>query len=271
MNLFKGPASSLSLVLLALAWYSCSPSDLGPSGPYDLSYGDSILYLRPQSTDYIVYPTETRAGTYTGFPDGIEIDENTGAINVTGSETGLRYRITHTAPNGTQTSTLVVLSGITFTDKFYNLSLDDSIAFPVYNALESRILPVTGSIFDEGGLANGSGCDVGTVNGRINLAQTVRNGLFGNTPTNDARRDIDIVYRLNDPSSKAVNKLRVRLYYYTSMATVAPDLLETLRDREELGVFLRNTPVFTQAGNNDNARTLREAKPRPPCVIIVGQ
>ena len=76
---------------------------------------------------------------------------------------------------------------------------------------------------------------------------------------------------MNDGSGKAINKLRVRLYYYTSMATVAPDLLETLRDREELGVFLRNNVSPANAGNGTSARTLREAKPRPPCVIIVGQ
>jgi hypothetical protein len=271
MKHITGIFYSLSLVVFSAIYFSCNPSDVEPAGPYKLSYGDSILYLRPQSDDYIVYPTQVREGTFTGFPEGIEIDDHTGAINVTDSETGLRYRITHTAPNGTQTSTLVVLSGITYTDKFYNLSQNDTIALPVYNALESRILPVAGSVFDEGGLANGSGCDVGTINGRINLAQSVRNGLFGSTPANDSRKDIDIVYRLNDGSGKAVNKLRVRLYYYTSMATVAPDLLETLRDREELGVFLRNNLSSAQPGIGASARSLREARPRPPCVIIVGQ
>ncbi len=257
----------ISLILFSLTWLSCDQGDNNPSGPYDLSYGDSILYLRPQAGDYVVYPTERRDGVYEGFPDGIEIDDHTGAINVSKSETGLRYRITHTAPDGRQTQTLVVISGITFTDKFYNLSQNDSIALPVYNAHPARALPLTGSVFDDGGGANASGCDVRTINGQINLAQTVRNGLFGTNPSNDARRDIDIVYRLNDASGKAVNKLRVRLYYYTSMATVAPDLLETLNDREQLGVFLQSAPT----GNTSSARLLREAKPRPPCVIIVGQ
>ncbi|HEX5652534.1 MAG TPA: hypothetical protein VFX58_05640 [Chitinophagaceae bacterium] len=265
-----GIALWLSLVGAAFSWLSCTPGDITATGPYNLGYGDSILYLRNQADDYIVYPLEKRPGTYTGFPDGIEIDENSGAINVSKSETGLRYRITHTAPGGTQTSVTVVLSGINFTDKFYRLSQHDSIAFPVYNALESRLLPVAGSVFDEGGQANGSGCDVKTVNGQINLAQSVRNGLFGNTPSNDDRRDIDIIYRLNDQSGKAVNKIRVRLYYYTSMATVAPDLLQTLQDREELGVFLRSIPIISYpAAGIDHARLLREARPRPPCVIII--
>ncbi|MEO7922220.1 MAG: hypothetical protein ABIR30_00935 [Chitinophagaceae bacterium] len=251
----------LLVIVLSLAWIACNKSGVDqPTGPYILSYGDSIIYAKPSAGDYIISPTTHRDGVYSAFPEGIEIDDNTGAINVTKSETGLRYRITHTAINGTVTNTNVVLSGITFFDSFYNLSQNDSIAFPIYNASATRALPVAGSLFDDGGGANASGCDVKTVNGQINLAQTVRNGLFGNTPANDSRRDIEIVYRLNDNSQKTVNKLKVRLYYYTSMATVAPDLLQTLQDRQTGGVFLRGI-VFE--------RTEQAAKPRPPCVIII--
>jgi len=246
--------------MLAAVLFSCNKPSDNLTGDYQLSYGDSILYLRPVAGDYIVYPLTTRAGEYEGFPEGIEIDVKTGAINVSKSETGLRYRITHTSPDGIKTTTKVVLSGINFTDKFYHLSTNDTIALPVYNSLESRPLPVTGSVFDEGGLANSSGCDIKTFNGQINLAQSVRNGLFGTTPTNDERRDIEIVYRLNDDSQKSVNKLKVRLYYYTSMATVAPDLLETLAARETAGVFLRGIT---------SSRTEQAAKPRPPCIIII--
>lgn len=255
---------------LALTWLSCDKPNNdgnGPSGPYMLSYGDSILYLKPQGGDYVVRPTEVRPGSYEGFPEGIEIDDKTGEINVSKSETGLRYRITHTAPDGTLTETMVVLSGITFTDKYYNLSQNDSIALPVYNALASRVLPVAGSVFDEGGGAQASGCDVQTVNGRINLAKSVRDGLFGANPKNDDRRDIDIVYRLNDGSNKAANKLRVRLYYYTSMATVADDLKQTLKEREDDGVFLRDSRAT--ASTTEQGKIQRLAKPRPPCVVII--
>jgi len=248
-----------ALVVALLTCLSCNKGNDQPASPYNLSYGDSIIYLKVQSSDYIVYPTEQRAGTYSAFPDGIEIDDNTGAINVSKSETGLRYRITHTAPDGTETKTLVVLSGITFPDRFYHLSQHDSIAFPVYNANASRILPVSGSTFDEGNSANSGGCSVQTINGQINLAQSVRNGIFGTTPQNDVRKDFEIAYRLNDASGKTLNKLKVRLYYYNTMADVAPDLLETLQDRADQGVFLRTTG------------SAKVAKPRPPCVIIVNQ
>lgn len=247
---------------------SCSKNGDNNDGPYQLSYGDSILYLKSSGGDYIVYPTSHKSGTYTGFPDGIEIDDLTGAINVSKSETGLRYRITHTATDGTITTTKVVLSGITFTDHYYHLSTGDSVAIPVYNASLSRILPVSGSSFDEGNTANSGGCSVKTTNGQINLAETVRNGVFGSTPQNDVRKDFDIEYRLNDESGKSLNKLRVRLYYYETMADVPPDLLQTLQDREDLGVFLRNN---TASSLNETSRIEKEAKPRPPCVIVIGQ
>lgn len=247
------------LLLICINFLSCTKEG-ADDGVYNLNYGDSIIFLRPSAGDYIVKPATHREGTYSGFPEGIEIDDQTGAINVSKSETGLRYRITHTSPNGTVTTTKLVLSGITFFDKYYRLSQNDTIAFPVYNATAALPLPLSGSVFDEGGAANTSGCDVKTVNGQINLAQTVRNGLFGSTPSNDARRDIEIVYRLNDGSGKIINKLKVRLYYYTSMATVAPDLLQTLAERQNEGVFLRGSGVSGTEGL---------AKPRPPCVIII--
>jgi hypothetical protein len=259
MKQIKILTGSLLLLVLFITWTACNKGSSDPIGPYNLSYGDSIIYLKAQSADYIVSPTEHRAGTYSGFPDGIEIDDNTGAINVSKSETGLRYRITHTAPNGTETKTMIVLSGITFPDKFYRLSQNDSIALPVYNASPARAVPVNGSTFDEGNGANTGGCSVQTLNGQINLAQSVRNGIFGNIPQNDVRKDFEIAYRLNDASGKTLNKLKVRLYYYNTMADVAPDLLETLQDRTDQGVFLRT------------AGTARVAKPRPPCVIIINQ
>jgi len=253
--------NTLPALVLTVFFISCDKNQNGndPAPVYMLSYGDSIVYLRSQSSDYIIYPTETRAGTYSGFPEGIEINETTGAINVSKSETDLRYRITHTSPDGIVTQTKIVLSGITFPDKFYHLSQNDSIAFPVYNANSATALPLNGSVFDEGNGANAGGCSVQTINGQINLAQCIRNGIFGTTPQNDIRKDFEIAYRLNDGSGKALNKLKVRLYYYNSMADVAADLLETLQDRETQGVFLRTSG------------TARVAKPRPPCVIIVNQ
>ena len=267
--MFRKTIFSISvLCAVFLSLHSCKKttdsSPVPPAGSYVLKYPDSIFYLRNQSNDYIVNPLELRPGRYYGFPEGIEIDEATGAINVNKSESGLRYRITHVSPTNDSTTTLIVISGITYPDKFYRLSTGDSMANPVYNASASRILPVNGSIFDDGNGANSGGCSIKTDDAKINLKQCVRNGIFGATPTNDVRKDFDIFYRLNDNSGKAQNKLKVRLYYYDSMADVAPDLLQTLQDRQQEGVFLGGKLTAGTTG------TLGRAKPRPPCIIILG-
>jgi len=250
--------------------FSCTKEG-GNKKSTQFSYGDSILYLKNQTTDYIVYPTEQKPGQYFGFPDGIEIDQTTGAINVSKSESGLRYRVDYVSPEGDTSTTMVVVSGINFLDKFHHLSQGDSIAFPIYNASLDRILPVNGSDFDEGNNANSSGCSVQTINGQINLAQTIRNGVFGVSPQNDAKQEFDIYYRLNDGSDKALNKIRVKIYYYDTMDNVAPDLLQTLQDREDNGVFLRSMPKPIPASPS-TARTAsiqKVARPRPPCIIII--
>lgn len=264
------------ILVLAIAISSCTKSPGSSDGPYQLHYADSIVYLKPQSTDYIVSPVDVPpGGSFTAFPDGIEIDDRTGAINVSKSETGLRYRITYTSAAGDASSTMIVLSGITFLDKFYHLSQNDSVAFPVYNASVSRTVPLTGSDFDEGNTANSGGCSVKTTNGQINLRESIRNGIFGNTPQNDVRKDFDIQYRINDGSDKSLNKLRVRLYYYATMNDVPADLWETLNDRISQGVFLGMNNMAT--GNQAASQVAREtsinglARPRPPCIIIVGQ
>jgi len=256
----------ISVVAASATLVSCNKEINDQSGPYNLSYGDSILYQQPSASDYIVYPLTRRNGVYSGFPDGIEIDDITGAINISKSETGLRYRITHTAPDGTETMIKVVLSGITFTDHFYRLSTGDSIAHPVYNANPSRILPLSGSSFDEGNIANGGGCSVRTDNGKINLAESVRNGVFGNNPGNDDQKEIEIKYRINDESGKSLNKLKVLLYWYNTLADVPQYLWDILSDRSSQGVFLRNG---TSSNSEITGRTGQVAKPRPPCVIII--
>jgi hypothetical protein len=245
-------------IISCMGWIACE-KPAGSEGVFKLSYADSILYMRAQAGDYIVYPIDTRPGTYEGFPEGIEIDEATGAINVSKSESGLRYRITHTAPDGTVTETKVVLSGITFKDHFYYLSAHDSIALPIYNADANRPLPLNGSVFDEGNLANSGGCSVRTDNGRINLKETIRNGVFGSPPRNDAQQEFEIRYRLNDASGKTENRLKVLLYWYNTINDVPQYVWDILNERTSQGVFLRN------------GTAARAAKPRPPCVIIINQ
>ncbi|MFL5811563.1 MAG: hypothetical protein ACJ749_18715 [Flavisolibacter sp.] len=254
------------LVLLAtlLGFGACNKSD-SPSphqSTYELTYNQPVFYLKNQSDDYIVKPVNQPVdGSFTSFPKGLELDPKTGAINVSQSESGMRYKITFTPTTGSSVSTHVVISGINFPDRFYFLSNNDSTAFPVYNADPLNKLP-SGN-FDEGNEANNSGCAMKTTDGQINLKESIRRGLFGTVPENDTRKGFDIKYRLNDNSGNSLNRIKVLLYYYNSMNDVPEDLKATMSEHLAMTLQPDNTPM----GN-----TLISAaapKPRPPCIVII--
>lgn len=269
----------LLLPMLGLmAIYSSCTKEVSnpPATPYKLSYGDSILYVKNLATDYIVGPTEVRAnGEYIGFPEGVEIDPKTGAINVSKSETGLRYRISF-IDNTTKdtTSIILMISGINYFDQIYNLANNDTIAKSVYNATPGRTIP-SGSSFDEGNGCNGVGVSVNIDDANINLAQTIRNGVFGNTPRNGSIKEVELKYRANDGSGKSLNSLKVKLYYYDTNADIPADLMQLLEDRK--GTIFGANPIATGFGNEiisgaaGTGGTSGYARPRPPCIFIVGR
>lgn len=229
--------------------------------PYVLSYGDSIFYINPALGEYEIHPTEVRPGEYVGYPEGVEIDDDDGTIKVNNCESGLRYKISHIAPNGDSTHTLIVISGLNFYDKIYNLSNNDTLAFPVYNANGQPYQPGlfgtgTNNTFDDGNLCNSQGCNVSLANGSINLLQSMRSGAIPGT--NDAQKEFTYYYRMDDPSNKELNKLKVKLYYYNTQADI-PQYLWDILLIDHAGTILR-----TGSPN-------RLARPRPPCIIIVGQ
>ena len=137
------------ILILALAGfpglYSCNKDgNTAPPVNNKLSYGDSVFYVRDQATDYIIMPNETRPGAWSGFPEGIEINDKTGAVTINKSETGLRYKISF-VPDGSKDtiSTIILISGINYFDKIYNLSNNDTLAMPVYNANAQNPVPGT--------------------------------------------------------------------------------------------------------------------------------
>lgn len=241
---------------------SCNKNETLTTESAALSYGDSVFYVSEQSSDQLVSPVRPVTGSYSAFPDGLEINPSTGVINVSKSEAGMRYRISFKNASGDSSHAFVVISGINFPDKYYRLANADSVAFPVYNADPSRPMPA--GIFDEDKVANNSGCAMRTNNGQINLKESIRNGLFGSTPKNDTRKDFEVKYRLDDRSGKALNKIKILLYYYDSMADVPTDLQQTVREHQAMTFQPDNTPIL-----NMPIASIA-AKPRPPCIIVIG-
>jgi hypothetical protein len=233
-----------------------------------LTYGDSIFYLKSTGTNIVAPLPMNRAGKFFGFPKGIELDETTGNIDLTQSEMGLRYRIMF-VPNGTNDtiSTKIVLAGINFYDGIYRLSQGDSIAMPIYNAKGVAFTPGqfgTGlnNSFDEGNGCNSQGCAVSVVNGRINLAKSLRDGAIAST--HDSQKEFTYYYKMDDASGRSLNKLKVKLYYYQRRADI-PQYLWDILLIDHAGTILRES----QARGNGIAESQAIAKPRPPCIVIV--
>ena len=276
------------VILLITGAFSCKKDNNSTVNPpvvtppdLSISYGDSVFYLNPQGNDYIIKPVKAQSGQYSGFPEGIDIDTKTGEINVSASETGLRYRITFIPDGSTDSiSTDIVISGINYLDGFYKLTTADSVLKPLYNASFNKPIPGVnnGTIFDDGAGCNSAGCNVNTVLGSINLAQTVRNGVFGATPSNNDRHEFELNYRINDNSSKSLNTLKVKLYYFETINDVTQEAYDIINSRlgAILGVDPKPTPFQRMTSVNSTAiQTVllgqQTAKPRPPCIFILGR
>ncbi|MFT3703459.1 MAG: hypothetical protein QM802_13875 [Agriterribacter sp.] len=256
--------------------FSCSKGDdniIDPPGGGDttavnpFNYTDSVFYLNSGQQDYEVSPVQSRRGTYYGFPEGIDIDKNTGTINVSKSETGLKYLVSFVPDDHSDTlTTFVTISGINYLDGFYKLGTADSILKPVYNGIPEAAIPGlnNGTVFDIGSGCNDQGCNVIPESAVINLAQTVRNGVFGKTPSNNDRHEFELVYRINDKSGKATNKLKVKLYYFETMADVTPEADSIISSRQ-------GTIITKSSSAPSLSVQQRIAKPRPPCIFIVGR
>jgi hypothetical protein len=283
---------SLSLVLLVIGFacrkfnsneglitkFNCTPPD----------YGDSIIYpkWKGPTQDYIIKPKDTSAtGTYFALPQGIVINPTTGEINVSKSETGVRYHIgfVKTGTQDTCISTLI-LGGITYVDSIYSLNNNDTLAIPYYYAnpttpalcdpSDDNDYPGQGQHgnnkceFDDdedidgngpgdeplpGNTANGAGVRVRTTSGIINLKKTLLEGAFGSTtPINGTKITVTIHYRLNDQSGRVLQRIPVELYYYDKVS----DIPSTFRSE----IALKRQNFFNYLIVN--------SKPRPPLIIL---
>jgi hypothetical protein len=278
----------LSYLFIVISIAACSKSgDSGeaillPGDSSRLSYGDSVFYVKEGEDDNIILPHGTLKGRFSGFPEGIELNELTGEINVDKSETGLRYRITFipdSSPQDTAT-TVVLLSGISYLDKIYYMDQQQNTAHPVYDGRTENALPGTSgeSVFDEGGGCNTEGVAVNVGDGSIDLAKTISNGVFGDQPKNGAQKEVELRYRISDKSNKALNKLKVKLYYFETANDITQDLVLEMNERRNQGMFigLNPLPPFLSVYNHrqtglmvSSNGVLGTAKPRPPCIFLV--
>ena len=260
------------------------------------AYADTLFFLREQSTDYIISPISADTGTYGAYPEGLDIDVTNGDINISQSETGLKYEVFF-IPQGQTDSckTTIIISGINYLSGVFVLDQNDTMALPYYNAQQGLAPPCSDDDdddddddgddddddddneceFDDGaddddgdGTADEPapgqeiiplGIDVNKATGIINLQQTVNNGTFGATPVSGTFVDVKMFYRIDDASNGALNSIDIRFYYYDFLTNVPQSLLDGIDDKN--GKILRR---------KNNAR-LKAGPPRPPHILIVGR
>jgi hypothetical protein len=259
-----------------------------------LSYGDSIFYLKNEPGNYIIRPVRRPRieGYFKAIPIGLIYDSLSGRINVTQSETGLRYKMYYLTTDGQRAdSTQIVISGIDYADGIYDLGAGQNTASPVYAANSLLPLPCDdddddddddGCEFDERDLddngtndipgANSLGFRVNRTNAVINLYSTISSGALGLNPQNGSTGDFLFYYRLSDLSNRALQAITVRLYYYNTAADIPASLINELNERNtqnqqvnSFGGTLQPSPDQVTA-----TQTVYSRPRRPPLIIIVG-
>lgn len=274
-----------------------------------LSYGDTVFYLRSQSADYTILPIAKRTppSYFRSIPRGLNLDSATGRINITRSESGIRFKVYQISLSGeVLDSVKLVISGIDYTDAIYELAATPNqydTAFPIYNARPELALPCgsgdddddddSGCVFDETDLdADGNDDIAGVIQdkllvdikkGTIDLEASFNAGIFGSSdPANGLSRDFTFYYRLQDASNLALNAITVRIMHFKKRSDIPQSLLDELNLRQSLtnainqsAAGLGRTGTLSPASLAQALRTditQNSAKPkRPPIIIIVSQ
>src|SRR6202012_277854 len=115
------------------------PQTPAPSGACQLQpiYGDSLVYLQPNSGgDEILSPVNSPGpGKYYAWPAGMIIDHTTGAIDLSQSETGMKYVIGF-VPQGTTDTCLstLIIGGASYYDSAYVVNSGGVKAVPYFDA-----------------------------------------------------------------------------------------------------------------------------------------
>lgn len=255
------------------------------------SYGDTIFYPAELPSDYIIHLLTPLSGSFGAYPDGLEIDPVTGDIDITESETGLKYLVWF-APAGSRDTCkkFLYVSGVNFADSVYLLKNNPSMASPIYNASLLTSTQCNGTCeFDDGhddddgdGFADEppvgqevipQGIAMDKATGNINLKQTISNGALGVNPMSGTVKDFILNYRISDRSAKALNRTTLRLYYYKTQKEIPAKLRRDLAIKKQW-ILLNNitdpySVPYTVQKINTAKNGAGEVKCRPPYIIVV--
>jgi hypothetical protein len=228
------------------------------------NYGDSIVFPQPNgSSDYTISPQNNQGlqGTYLSWPAGLALNAQTGAIDLTQSETGQRYSVAFVKQGTTDTClTSLIVAGAAYMDSVYVLSQSDTTAKPYFNANPFAPAPCTGTQgkgcdFDYNNFAHNQGIEIDQNTGFIDLQKTMKQSIFGLLPINGTTVYTTIYYELNDNSNFAPQKIQLQLVYYNKKSDIPAGLLATISNN-----------ILNTLGN---LLLSKGPSPRPPLIIIV--
>ncbi len=286
----------LAIVLL-LAGIACQKTNSTPNTENEttnpqtgkLAYSDSLFFNHTLSADKFAPVVSQPTGTavFKAIPGGLSIDSLTGRINISKSESGLRYKVFAVNQQGLAIDSVkLVISGIDYADGIYNLDatpVEYDTAFPIYNARPELALPCDDDdddeqdlcVFDETDLDGDGNDDIAGViqdkllvdikRGTIDLEASFRAGLFGSsTPANGSLKTLLMYYRLGDASNKALQKVQLQIYYYRTSNDIPQLLLNELNNRRHQATQVNGRMTATM-----EFQSFLKPK-RPPILIIVG-
>ena len=232
-------------------------------------YGDTIIFPQPSSNgDDVLKPVnDPGAGQYFAWPAGMVIDRNSGAIDLTQSQTGLKYAIGFVKAGTTDTClTQLTLGGASYVDSAYLVTGGGVKALPYFNGSPFQTSncvgsgPGSGCSFDVTGSAATLNVVVNNSSGEIDLQNTLlgsssQTGVFGPTPFNGQTVTVPIYYQIRQGSNNALQHIDVQLMYFDTMADMNMALLTTLSTRS--------------ANLYSGGLISTSAMPRPPLIILV--
>jgi hypothetical protein len=234
---------------------------------YSPDYGDSIMYPQPTNgQDYVIYPVNNAgvAGKYFSWPEGLVLNSQTGAIDMTKSETGARYDIGFVKDGTTDTClSQLIVAGAAYMDSVYVLGDNQTTAAPYYNANPYAPPVCTGSSggqgcqFDYNNHAKNQGVEIDNHTGVIDLQKTMKNSLFNLLPIDGTTINTTVYYKLDDNSNSAPQQISVKLMFYNRKSDIPPSLLASITNK--LVTTLENLLMLDKSG---------AAAPRPPLIII---
>ncbi len=205
------------------------------------TYGDSLIYPSASAgnSDYLISPVNNPApGNYYSWPVGLVLNDSTGTIDITKSETGMRYYIGYVR-KGSQDTCLssLIIAGSGYIDSIYSQSSNNrSIVNPYFNANSSmnNLCDQDGRcIWDLSHNAAEQKIWIDDHTGIIDLDKTLENGAFGQNPADGTTLNATIYYRLGDGSDFALQSLQIQLMYFTHSSTIPPDIQAKIQTRRQ--------------------------------------